>query len=349
MAIDPVEEHLGIPRLGKVPDDIRGSVPTAGNGKDILNHQRWQISCSFQPAFYFMGVDCFGPYSIQIDRRNEKRWGILFKCLTICAVHIDLLTSLDNDAFIMSLRRFIPRRGKPYDLLCDQLQRRGKGTGSSIQHSPARASRETCQPADPVFLYPSQITTLGKLLGERDPVTESFSSGYHWSPISDQWGVTHCLNWDWRNPKFKAFGLYFFRRGWPRPLHPEPSPHWAAGLISTPDCLRQPRNPDLFSTAIRTIQPLLFFKLYSKYRRIQVCQWEGYWAQSEVKHSHTQRLHHTALLFLAPQSVSVKQKEKAHPATENNNQNITTGPLSFRTDLKFLSFTLGRGFSGHLR
>lgn len=38
--------------------------------------------------------------------------------MTIRAVHIDLLSSMDTDAFLM--RHFIARQGKPYELLCDQ-------------------------------------------------------------------------------------------------------------------------------------------------------------------------------------------------------------------------------------
>ncbi|KAE8289497.1 hypothetical protein D5F01_LYC11199 [Larimichthys crocea] len=72
------------------------------------------------PAFYSSGVDCFGPYLIKIGRRTEKRWGIVFKCLTTHAVHLDLLASMDTDSFLMGLRRFIARRGKPYELLSDQ-------------------------------------------------------------------------------------------------------------------------------------------------------------------------------------------------------------------------------------
>ncbi|KAI2646455.1 Polyprotein P3 [Labeo rohita] len=80
-----------------------------------LTRQRY-----FRPAFYSTGMDCFGPYLIKIGRRNEKRWGIVFKCMTTRATHLDLLTSLDSDSFLMALRRFIARRGKPYELLCDQ-------------------------------------------------------------------------------------------------------------------------------------------------------------------------------------------------------------------------------------
>lgn len=74
----------------------------------------------FKPAFYSTGMDCFGPYVVKVGRRNEKKWGIIFKCLTTRAVYIDLLHSLEADSFLMSLRRFTARRGKPHELWSDQ-------------------------------------------------------------------------------------------------------------------------------------------------------------------------------------------------------------------------------------
>nr|XP_055033759.1 uncharacterized protein LOC129422083 [Misgurnus anguillicaudatus] len=73
----------------------------------------------YKPPFYSTGVDCFGPFAVKIGRRQEKRWGIIYKCLTTRCVHLDLLEHLDSDAFLLSLRRFIARRGKPMELLCD--------------------------------------------------------------------------------------------------------------------------------------------------------------------------------------------------------------------------------------
>lgn len=63
----------------------------------------------FRPAFYSTGIDCFGPMLIKVGRRSEKRWGFLFKCLTTRAVHLDLVSNMDADSFLMSLRRFIAR------------------------------------------------------------------------------------------------------------------------------------------------------------------------------------------------------------------------------------------------
>ncbi|KAL1281070.1 hypothetical protein QQF64_015670 [Cirrhinus molitorella] len=73
----------------------------------------------YKPPFYSTGIDCFGPFAVKIGRRQEKRWGIIYKCLTTRCVHLDLLEHMDSDAFLLSLRRFIARRGKPMELLCD--------------------------------------------------------------------------------------------------------------------------------------------------------------------------------------------------------------------------------------
>ncbi|XP_053369684.1 uncharacterized protein LOC128543319 [Clarias gariepinus] len=73
----------------------------------------------YKPPFYSTGMDCFGPFTVKIGRRTEKRWGIVFKCMTTRCLHLDLLESLDTDAFLMALRRFIARRGKPAELYSD--------------------------------------------------------------------------------------------------------------------------------------------------------------------------------------------------------------------------------------
>ncbi|XP_039516235.1 uncharacterized protein LOC120470711 [Pimephales promelas] len=74
----------------------------------------------YKPPFWSTGVDCFGPYNVKIGRRTEKRWGLIFKCMTTSCVHLDLLENIDTDAFLMALRRFIARRGKPFEILSDR-------------------------------------------------------------------------------------------------------------------------------------------------------------------------------------------------------------------------------------
>jgi hypothetical protein len=51
--------------------------------------------------------------------RREQRLGCLFTCLTVRAVHLELVESLQTDSFILALRRFIASRGSPTDMHCD--------------------------------------------------------------------------------------------------------------------------------------------------------------------------------------------------------------------------------------
>lgn len=73
-----------------------------------------------KPPFFSTGVDCFGPYTVKVGRRSDKRWGVIFKCLTTCCVHLDRLNSINADAFLLALRRFIAQRGTSFKILSDQ-------------------------------------------------------------------------------------------------------------------------------------------------------------------------------------------------------------------------------------
>jgi hypothetical protein len=68
------------------------------------------------PPFSYVGVDTFGPWSVVFRRTrggvaNQKRWAILFTCLTTRAVHIEVIEELSTSSFINALRRFIAIRG----------------------------------------------------------------------------------------------------------------------------------------------------------------------------------------------------------------------------------------------
>ncbi|XP_075157823.1 uncharacterized protein LOC142231089 [Haematobia irritans] len=73
----------------------------------------------FTPPFYFTGVDYFGPFEVVIGRRREKRWGVLFTCMTVRAVHLEISPSLTTDSFLLVLKQFICRRGVPRRIVSD--------------------------------------------------------------------------------------------------------------------------------------------------------------------------------------------------------------------------------------
>lgn len=72
-----------------------------------------------KPPFTNVGVDYFGPLYVKQGRSHVKRYGCIFTCLAIRAVHIEISHSLDTDSFINALRRFISRRGMPEKIVSD--------------------------------------------------------------------------------------------------------------------------------------------------------------------------------------------------------------------------------------
>lgn len=65
-----------------------------------------------QPPFTNVGVDYFGPFEVKRGRSTVKRYGVMFTCLAIRAVHIEIADSLDTSSCINAIRRFISRRGQ---------------------------------------------------------------------------------------------------------------------------------------------------------------------------------------------------------------------------------------------
>ncbi|CAG7821354.1 unnamed protein product [Allacma fusca] len=67
-------------------------------------------------AFMETGMDFFGHVFVEVGRRREKMYGVLFTCLTVQAVHLEVAAKLTTDSAINAVRRFIDKRGTPLDL-----------------------------------------------------------------------------------------------------------------------------------------------------------------------------------------------------------------------------------------
>ena len=72
-------------------------------------------------GFSSVGIDFFGPLVTRTERSNSrhKRYCLLITCLTTRAVHLEVAQSLTTDSFLMALRRFIARRGRPNVIYSD--------------------------------------------------------------------------------------------------------------------------------------------------------------------------------------------------------------------------------------
>ncbi|XP_066596510.1 uncharacterized protein [Prorops nasuta] len=72
-------------------------------------------------AFSHCGIDYFGPMVVKIGRR-EKRWGVLFTCMTTRAIHLEFSDNLTSSAVIMAIQRLAAKIG------CPKVMYSGNGT-----------------------------------------------------------------------------------------------------------------------------------------------------------------------------------------------------------------------------
>lgn len=77
------------------------------------------------PDFPFLsvGLDFAGPFLI-LNRKGRgsrliKCYMCIFVCLRYKCIHLEAVSDLTKDAFVMTLRRFIARRGKPLEIFSD--------------------------------------------------------------------------------------------------------------------------------------------------------------------------------------------------------------------------------------
>ena len=67
-----------------------------------------------QYVFLNVGLDFFGPFYVEHrNRKLEKQYVCLFTCLVTRAVHLEVCQTLDTDSCLLTIRRFVSRRGYP--------------------------------------------------------------------------------------------------------------------------------------------------------------------------------------------------------------------------------------------
>lgn len=75
--------------------------------------------------FSHVGVDVFGPWEVLTRKTrggqaNSKRWAVIFTCLAIRAIHIEVIEEMTSSSFINALTRFIAIRGPVSEILSDR-------------------------------------------------------------------------------------------------------------------------------------------------------------------------------------------------------------------------------------
>lgn len=81
---------------------------------EMADHRSCRVVESVKP-FVHTGTDYAGPFRITISRgrgiRSTKAYVCLFVCMTIRAVHIELVGDLSTSSFMAAFKRFLSRRG----------------------------------------------------------------------------------------------------------------------------------------------------------------------------------------------------------------------------------------------
>lgn len=70
--------------------------------------------------FTHTGLDYFGPFYIIQGRSEVKRWVVLFTCLTVRAIHMEVAYSMTTKSCIEAIRNFICLRGHPSEFYSDR-------------------------------------------------------------------------------------------------------------------------------------------------------------------------------------------------------------------------------------
>ena len=61
----------------------------------------------------------FGSLTVKNYRKETKRYGIIFTCLSSRVAHLEMVQNMETDSFIQALRRFIVRRRNIRLIRCD--------------------------------------------------------------------------------------------------------------------------------------------------------------------------------------------------------------------------------------
>ncbi|XP_062707773.1 uncharacterized protein LOC134288080 [Aedes albopictus] len=85
----------------------------------IIRNLNTEYETPNMKAFTFTGVDYFGPITISIGRRTEKRWGALFTCLVTRAIHLEVALDVSTYSFFLCLMNLQHLRGRVAELYND--------------------------------------------------------------------------------------------------------------------------------------------------------------------------------------------------------------------------------------
>lgn len=156
--VNEVRQRFYIPRLRVILKKTRKDCQMCKIKKahpippQMADLPKARLATRFVPYSY-VGIDFFGPLFVTVGRHTEKRWGVLFTCLTIRAIHIEIAPGLDTNSCILCIQNFIADHGPVIEFHSD-CGTNFKGSDNVLQ--------EEISKIDPVRLQTEFTTTYTK-------------------------------------------------------------------------------------------------------------------------------------------------------------------------------------------
>ncbi|XP_062534847.1 uncharacterized protein LOC134204027 [Armigeres subalbatus] len=123
--VNELRQLFKIPKIRRLYQRVRAKCQRCKNNSavprpPVMGDLPLARLAAFARPFSYVGVDYFGPMTVVVGRRTEKRWGVLVTCLTVRAIHIEIAHSLNANSCVMALRNFMSRRGVPIQIYSDR-------------------------------------------------------------------------------------------------------------------------------------------------------------------------------------------------------------------------------------
>ncbi|XP_055600813.1 uncharacterized protein LOC129749764 [Uranotaenia lowii] len=123
--INEIRQRYYIPGLRSLYKNIRKDCQVCKNQRvkpqvPLMSELPLSRLSAYTRPFSYMGIDYFGPMLVVNGRKQEKRWGVLATCLTIRAIHLQVVHSLTTSSCIMAIRNIMSRRGVPICIYSDR-------------------------------------------------------------------------------------------------------------------------------------------------------------------------------------------------------------------------------------
>ena len=134
-----------------VKQTIRHYLPCRRMQQDVSKPQmadltKERLTKKNQLVFETTGLDFIGPFPVKNNGRLSSRYNLLFTCLVVRAVHLDVSNDLTTDSAINCIRRFISRRGKPNKFVSD-CGKSFVGSNNALQSSIVELKESKLLPA----------------------------------------------------------------------------------------------------------------------------------------------------------------------------------------------------------